>query len=235
MPGAIVQSAEIRSTSSVASIELAFDSNVTVDRILLASTTVFPSSSSNADGMTDSQSNDYTRDAAHVNFTGVEFHSAKAGSSSANTVTYTPSANAFLSLVVMELSGMVTTSWFDTSVDAHGTSNTPDAGTLTTGAQSGLAFWQVCHVAGGNPSIDPPSGWTEVEEEENTSFNPYHVASRLTDPSTGYGTQGTLGASPNWDVVAANYKAAADENVGTLGYLTPNKLRPAIFAPGIPR
>lgn len=207
MAGAIVQSAEVRSSGSVASIELAFDSNVVADRLLIAATTVFPNSSANADGMTDSQSNDYTRDAFHQNFTAVEFHSAKAGSSGANTVTYTPSANGFLSLVLAEVSGMVTTNWFDTAVDAHGTSNTPDAGTLTTGAQIGLAFWEVCHVAGGSPSIDPPSGWTELEEEEDTSNNPYHVAYRLTEASTGYGTQGALGASPNWDVVAANYKA----------------------------
>lgn len=202
----IIQSAEGRTTGGVSDFSLAFDSNVTAGRLLLVGAQSWPLVLSEA---TDTLGNTYALDVEHKNSISVGFFSAKAASSGANTVTIEAvDVPSFFSMTLVEVEGMASANWFDTSVENHGSDASPSAGTLTTGAQSGLAFWNVSHLGSGNPALSRPTGWTQLEEEENTSFNPYHVAYRRTSPSTGYATQGTIGASVDWDVVVANYKAA---------------------------
>lgn len=134
MAYAYVQSNGTNTGNSASARDVAFGSNVTAgDLIVVAVSQYFDGTQT----VTDSQLNTYSPvspgqliNNIDSNARGQIFYTI-AGSTGACTVRVTPSKSCYMSVAIAEYSGNDTSSPFDSSANANGTSTTPSSGSIT--------------------------------------------------------------------------------------------------------
>lgn len=132
------------------------------------------------------------------------------------TVTLRGSANdSWLCGVVLRITG------HDPSSYAHAfatgkqqTADDPLSNALTTTAAEVLLVAGLTHDSNGNPTLDPPAGWTMQQEEENWGAVNAYAAATLVDTSPGSkSAQWITGASADYAMVLGAYSAVAADPV----------------------
>lgn len=189
------------SANNVGSIALTFDSNVTAGSIIIAFGNCFNASDGGL-AVTDDNSNTYietfesgyggdSRNVAVASYV----QNANSGST---TVTMTGDANSFYTLVIVEVSGVQTSTVLDQSSDNTGTSTDPDSGNVTTTEDDEYligGFAQDSQVT----SITEDSPWVLIFEEEDQASNmPISVIEQIVSSTLTESAGWTLGDSVGW-------------------------------------
>lgn len=195
----IVQNGGGASVESQPSATKAFPSNVVSGNKLVIGVMAY-SQAINATGVTDTQGNTYTKIAEAVSISpgggSVAFFMATAGSSGANTVTYTGTGgNNYFVMGILELSSGAL---FDAaSAGDSGTSTTPDTGAITT-TSTDIIFGMICQATT-TMTITEPSGYTLIyEQEDGDTFMAGSLAYKVSVASGSINPSWTLGSSAGW-------------------------------------
>lgn len=147
--------------------------------------------------------NTYTQRSTRIFLAGVggqeqwEAHNVTGGDLTI-TANYSGAANA--NLACAEYSGIDTSSPFDQTSKASGTSTTPSSGNVATSQADELL---IGFVTDGVFTYD--GGWNLRENGDFQSF----LADRIVAVAGNYAASGTIGASQNWTASITTYKAPA--------------------------
>lgn len=168
-----LQKATGSSAASVASLGIAFPNNVAAGNLICVGGSMYTGSNGDTVTITDSRSTDYTATYLY-NDDGSPFYTylacGKALTSGANTITITPSVNAYIDAAIDEFTGQDLGTFID--VDGGGDTNiisTAQPSLSITATTNALILAVMAQGASGSNSIAEAGGWTLVGEQEDNS------------------------------------------------------------------
>lgn len=195
--------------TSYAPLVISFVGSLTVDNHIIVVAMSYPTGKVFAvsDNKT-SPTNSYTK---HVeqDLTTVRglVASAKVANGAA-TVTVTINAGSSEGLIsgaIAEVSGLDTTTWYDTGDSESGT-GTSVATTAVTPAGASFFAGIMTHD-GSTRTLTPGTGWTQIAEDQNASNVPYNAEYKTGSGSTQ--ATWTISASETWHAVVGAFKDAS--------------------------
>jgi hypothetical protein len=190
-----------------ASIDVTFDSSVTAGSLLICAVSAYVDtagtrsaviSDDNGNSWTEIDDNNY-----YGQDIGVLAYALNANSGS-TTITVTPTANSWYSVVIIEVSGILTAAALDQSSINTATSASWDSGNITTTQADEYLIGVLAHD-NGNRALTEDGAWTLIFEEETGSTDmPISVGERIVSSTLTESYSGTIGASsPYWSAIAS--------------------------------
>jgi hypothetical protein len=131
------------------------------------------------------------------------FRCPNATGGASHEVTATGSADSFLAVGILEISGAHLTAPDDVGSSGTGTSTTPSAGALSLDAAADLVLAALIHL-GGALTITPGSGYSEEWEASGDAQTQSQEGASGSETPTW-----TLSSSAQWAALGASFKAAA--------------------------
>jgi hypothetical protein len=157
--------------------------------------------------VTDSQGNTYHETpncgSDSVEDNGVCIFYAMNIAAGANTVTVTQTNTTSLSIVILEYSGIATSSALDVSAGANGASTAPNSGNATTTVNGDLLIGDIASNV--NQTFSAGPGYT-IEEVVNTSFPRMAVEDQVQSAAGVSNASMTLSTSDDWAAAFAAFK-----------------------------
>jgi hypothetical protein len=213
-----IQNTYVVSVGGVASVAVAFPSNVTAGNTIIAMTAANNSAEPVAGELTDTLGHTYVLDVARLGGTrGVGAFHVSSIVGGANTVTYNATgASDHHVLSISEWSGMAASPVSGTGSMAASTSTPTTSSFSPSGAATILGL--VEHNEGTAHTITPGATYTQLDESESiTDRIPFHAEYKQIAAGT-YTADWTLSGSPDCVAVAAAYlDASAVESAGRPG------------------
>ena len=225
----VVQHAEFTGTFPISSGAVAFASNVVAGNTIVVCTTRYQPVPVTFT-VTDSLGNTYT---AGTNQAQGNYHARTARAENitggACTVTVTIDAGSDLWFSITEVDNAPAAS-FDAQATAAGTSTGPTV-SLTTVADSTIAFGVSTHDNGTDPALGVGAGYTLIHEQEGGSAVMPGISEYQAFATAGAKTVNTtISTSAGWAIASISIKQNVAGGGPTVRRM--NNLRPNIFAPG---
>lgn len=198
------------SANSVTSVALTFDSSVTAGSVLIAVGNAFNDGGGGL-VVTDDNGNTWV-ETFDNNYSGSDvavLAYVENANSGTTQVTMTGDANSFFTLVIVEVSGVQTSTVLDQSNDATGTSSSPDSGDVTTTVADTYLIGGFAHDTS-VVTITEGGAWTLIFEEEDQSTNmPISVQEQILSSTATESADWSLSGSVAWWASIGAFKGVA--------------------------
>lgn len=207
-----IQGTGTYSTSGVASIAIAFVSNVTAGNAII--TTGGTYNTDPTGGFTDSLLNSYTNNIERQSTQAIVIASALNISGGACTVTYTPAGSDYLSITVAEFSGVSTSGALEDSDSAAGATATTISTPALTLTNARLVVIGLTSYRSGGMGALTHTNYTDINEFTTGSYLSYGAHYRIfTSGGDETPTYSWINSVSTVVMAAACYKPAAGETV----------------------
>lgn len=210
MAYAHVQSKSQAFGNSASARTLQFDSNVTINDLLIVAVAIYANNVTVT--VSDTQVNSWSQVGGYevipfdTNARLAIFYAvANSTDSSPNTITVTPSASAFLTLGIHEYSGNDTASPLDGSNQGDGTGSSMDSGSITVSAANELLFGAFTTVEN-IYTTTAGSGFT-LRADLNASNMPLSTEDQIV--STNTNATFSTDETDHWGCIGASFKVAS--------------------------
>lgn len=228
---ALVQAKGVQSSGAVASVSLTLDATSTSGNTFVATSQNYRNSGVGSTcTVTDNKSNTWVKPAesSDSNWScGIHYTSTQlAGATHQFTCTQV-ATNGFVSLTVNEFSGIDTTTPYNASSAANGTSTTPASNNVAVNANGIIVGGYTSD--GATTTISPGASMTMTVEDETDDCMPYHTLYRIVTTAANYTTNWTLGASRSWRTATASFNAGTAAEASYSKSIVASKARVRAF------